>query len=111
MDGFIASNFRSIGPMLIHLVSSATLGLFLGLAFYGGKIKKFFYLIIAFISAVFLHALFNFFIMLNDTTHNITYFWIACAGTWIFIIFLLVFFKKVKNVTPPVKGFLLARKK
>ena len=112
MDGFIASNFRSIGPMLIHLVSSATLGLFLGLAFYSSKIKKFFYLIIGFISAVFLHTLFNFFIMLNDTTHNINYFWVACAGTWIFIIFLLVFFKKVKNITFPVtiKRFLLARK-
>ncbi|MEI6191149.1 MAG: PrsW family glutamic-type intramembrane protease [bacterium] len=111
MDGFIAINFRSVGPMLIHLVSSATLGLFLGLSFYGGKIKKFFYLIIAFISAVFLHALFNFFIILNDATHNINYFWIACAGTWMFIIVLLIFFEKVKNITPPNKRFWLARKK
>jgi|GEM_PF-62761 len=98
MDSLIASNFRSIGPMLIHLVSSAILGLFIGLAFYKSKPKKFLYLIIGFISAVFLHALFNFFIMLNDNTHNISFFWIACTGTWVLVVILLVFFEKVKKV-------------
>lgn len=98
IDSLIATNFRSIGPMLIHLVSSATLGLFIGLAFYKSKIKKLLYLLFGFITAVFLHSLFNFFIMLNDTTHRIAYFWIACLGTWLLVIILLVFFEKVKKV-------------
>jgi RsiW-degrading membrane proteinase PrsW (M82 family) len=101
LDSLIASNFRSIGPMLIHLVSSAILGLFIGLAFYKSKPKKFLYLITGLTSAIILHGLFNFFIMLNDNTHNISFFWTACLGTWVLVIIILAFFKKVKKVTPP----------
>src|SRR3989339_1055094 len=99
LDSFVAGNFRSIGPMLIHLVSSTLLGIFIGLAFYKSKIKKFFYLTFGFILAVFLHAIFNFFIILNDTTHQTVFFWVACFGTWFMIIVLLLAFSKVKKVT------------
>lgn len=98
LDGFIASNVRSVGPMLIHLISSATIGIFIGLAFYKSKIKKFLYLIAGFIFAVILHGLFNFFIMLNDKTHNITYFWTACLGTWVLLAVLLILFERVKSI-------------
>ena len=101
MDSFVAGNFRSVGPMLIHLVSSAMLGIFIGLAFYKSKIKKFLYLMLGLVIAVILHTLFNFFIFLNDSTHNIAFFWTACIGTWIFVIVLLAFFEKVKRVTRP----------
>jgi len=98
MDTIIAGNFRSIGPMLIHLISSAILGLFIGLAFYKSRIKKFLYVLLGLIIAIILHSLFNFFIILNDTTHNMTFFWTACFGTWILVIVLLVFFERVKKV-------------
>ena len=99
LDSLIAGNFRSIGPMLIHLISSAMLGIFIGLAFYKSRLKKFLYFIIGLVLAIFLHATFNFFIMLNDTTHEITYFWVACLGTWFLVVVLLIFFEKVKKVT------------
>lgn len=102
LDGLIASNFRSIGPMLIHLVSSAILGLFIGLAFYKSRIKKFFYLVAGLIIAIILHALFNFFIVLNDSTHNILFFWLATFGTWVLIVIILIFFEKVKKVARPI---------
>lgn len=102
LDGFIAGNFRSIGPMLIHLISSATIGIFMGLAFYKSGIKKFFYMIGGFILAVILHATFNFFIVMNDTTHNTTFFWIACLGTWALVAALLISFEKVKKVSNPL---------
>ena len=98
LDGLFAGSFRSIGPMLIHLVSSAILGLFIGLAFYESKIKKFVYLMIGLLIAIILHALFNLFITLNEATQNITFFWTACIGTWILVFVLLIFFKKVKTV-------------
>lgn len=97
-DTFIAGNFRSIGPMLIHLISSAVIGLFIGLAFYKHKSKKFLYSFLGLISAIILHGVFNFFIMLNSSTHNITFFWIACFGTWLLLVILLAFFEKVKKV-------------
>jgi RsiW-degrading membrane proteinase PrsW (M82 family) len=99
LDSIMAGNFRSIGPMLIHLISSAMLGIFIGLAFYKSKIIKFFYLIFGFILAFLMHAGFNFFIILNDTTHNMAFFWIACLGTWILLIILLSYFEKVKKVS------------
>jgi RsiW-degrading membrane proteinase PrsW (M82 family) len=102
LNGLIASNFRSIGPMLIHLVSSAILGLFIGLAFYKSPLKKFLYLIFGLVTAIILHALFNFFIVLNDSTHNISFFWLATFGTWVLIVVILVFFEKVKKVARPV---------
>ena len=99
MDSFVAGNFRSIGPMLIHLVSSAMLGLFIGLAFYKSQITKFFYLVLGFVVAVILHASFNFFVVLNDATHNMTFYWIACFGTWVLVVVLLAFFERVKKVS------------
>lgn len=98
LDSLLASNFRSIGPMLIHLISSATLGLFIGLAFYKSKYKKALYAGIGLLVAIILHSLFNFFIVLNDTYHNIYFFWTACLGTWILVIAILFFFEKVKRV-------------
>jgi len=98
LDTIIAGNFRSIGPMLVHLVCSAMLGLFMGLAFYKSKAKKFLYLILGFIVAVFLHSLFNLFVLLNEFTRNIWFFWLACFGTWTLVVVLLVFFEKVKTV-------------
>ncbi len=105
IDSLIAGNFRSVGPMLIHLISSAILGIFIGLAFYKKKIIKFLYLVIGFILAIFLHSLFNLLILLNDTTHKITFFWIACLGTWMLVVVLLVFFEKIKKVKVPKKGY------
>lgn len=96
IDGVL---YRSIAPMLIHLISSAVLGIFIGFAFYKNRVKKILYLIGGFICAIFLHMAFNLFIVLNDTTHNITFFWIACLGTWFFLVVLLILFERVKRVT------------
>ena len=102
LDGLIATNFRSIGPMLIHLISSAVLGLFIGLAFYKGKFMRTIYMAFGLMMAVLLHGVFNFFIILNDTTHNLAYFWIACGGTWIMVFVLFFLFRKVKMVAKPI---------
>jgi RsiW-degrading membrane proteinase PrsW (M82 family) len=102
LDSIIAGNFRSIGPMLIHLVSSAMLGIFIGLAFYKSRIMKFLYTLLGLIIAIILHSLFNLFIMLNEVTHNLVFFWTACLGTWMLIIVLLIFFEKVKKITRPL---------
>lgn len=103
LDTFIAGNFRSIGPMLIHLVCSALLGIFIGLAFYKSPIKKFFNLIIGFVLAFILHSLFNFFIVLNESTHDTTFFWTAVLETWIMVVLLLIFFERVKKVSRKIK--------
>lgn len=99
LNGLVAGNFRSIGPMLIHLVSSTILGIFIGLAFYKGTFKKFLYTALGLFIAIVLHSIFNLFITLNDTTHNAVFFWLACLGTWLMVVVLLVFFERVKKVS------------
>jgi hypothetical protein len=37
--------------------------------------------------------------MLKENTHNISYFWIACLGTWVMVVIILAFFEKIKTVT------------
>lgn len=100
LDTFIAGNFRSIGPMLIHLVCSAILGIFIGMAFYKDRIYKFFYMVFGFIIAFILHSIFNLFIVLNETADNTTslFFWGAVLETWVLVIVLLFFFGKVKKI-------------
>ncbi len=98
-DTLAAENFRAIGPMLIHLISSATIGISLGLAFYKSRIKKILYLISGFILAVFFHASFNFIMIINYSTQNLIFLWIACAVTWTLVIILLLFFEKIKKIT------------
>jgi hypothetical protein len=83
----------------------------MGMAFYKSRIKKFFYSIIGLILAIFLHSIFNFFILLNDTTHHAIFFWAACLGTWILMIILLISFEKVKKVTIFKEAVRLARKR
>jgi RsiW-degrading membrane proteinase PrsW (M82 family) len=102
LDSLLATNFRSIGPMLIHLVSSAMIGIFIGLAFYKSRIMKFIYTIMGLIVAIILHSVFNFFIILNDTFHNIAFFWTACLGAWLLVIVLLISFEKVKKIIHPL---------
>jgi len=98
-DGINSGNFRSIGPMLIHLISSAVIGMFIGFTFYkSGFIKKI-SATFGLLLAIMLHSAFNFFIILNEATHNSNYFWIACLGVWTLMIILLYAFDRIKKVT------------
>ena len=119
VNTIVAGNYRAVGPMLIHLVSSAMVGMFMGFAFYKSRKKKIFYLLFGFLFAVIIHALFNLFTLLderymtlNQSTSESVYFWIACLITWLLVVTLLAFFNKVKQVSrrkSPTLG--VARKK
>ncbi|MEI6528546.1 MAG: PrsW family glutamic-type intramembrane protease [bacterium] len=95
----VNGNFRTIGPMLIHLVASAVIGMFIGFAFYKSKIAKIVSVIIGLISAIVLHASFNLFIMFSEKTHDGTYSLLACVFVWILLFGLLIAFSRVKKVT------------
>lgn len=90
---------RFLGATLLHVFSSSVLGGFLAISFCDSKIKKRLYTFGGLIVATLLHTLFNFFIMsrgvVNGGTNVITVFTIL----WIGIIFLLLFFEKVKTIT------------
>lgn len=101
MNTIIATNFRSFGAMLIHLVSSATLGIFIGLAFYKSRTKKVLYALIGLIIAIFVHGVFNLFMVMFETTGDRGFFWAATIQTWVFVIILLALFSRIKKTKRP----------
>lgn len=59
----LTGNFRFLGAMLLHAMSSAIIGIAMGLSFYRGWFAKKFFLVIGILGAISLHAAFNFLII------------------------------------------------
>lgn len=94
--GLATGSMRFIGATLVHVVSSAIIGFSLGLAFYRGKFTKALYLIGGVILAVFLHSLFNLFIISSDALDMVKIF----AWLWVAVVIILLLFEEVKAVKP-----------
>lgn len=62
----LTGNFRFLGAMLLHAVSSAMIGIALGLSFYHGWFAKKAFLLVGIVGAIALHSIFNFLIISSD---------------------------------------------
>jgi protease PrsW len=91
---FITGNLRFVGASLVHIISSGTIGISLGLAFYKSRSSKVLHLLSGFLAAITLHTAFNLFII-NQLEGNLFYIF---GGVWIGIIVLLLLFEKVKTI-------------
>ena len=91
----INSNLRFLGASLVHIMSSATIGIMMGLSFYKSKAKKREYTIFGIILAIILHTGFNLFII-NQVDGNIFFIF---GMVWVGIVIVLLLFEKVKNIT------------
>ena len=92
----ITGNLRFIGATLLHVVTSATIGVFISLAFYKKKSIKRIFLLFGLILAIILHTLFNLLII-----HNInTSIFITFTFVWVSVIILLLMFEKIKTIRP-----------
>ncbi|MDD4989535.1 MAG: PrsW family glutamic-type intramembrane protease [Candidatus Pacebacteria bacterium] len=94
VETLLTGNLRFIGASLLHIVSSAMVGLFMALSFYRSEGVKKMYIIGGLFFAIVLHTLFNFFIIEGNNT------FMVFAGVWIAAIVLMVFFEKVKSIKP-----------
>lgn len=95
--GLITGNLRFIGATLIHVLSSAVIGVSLALVFFKGLFKKIWYGIIGVILATALHTLFNFSIINTSADWLLTVF----TGVWVGIMFLLLILEKIKIIQRP----------
>ncbi|MEK7535652.1 MAG: PrsW family glutamic-type intramembrane protease [Patescibacteria group bacterium] len=95
----ITASMRFLGATLLHVLSSATLGGIIATAYCKTRREKIVHVIWGLLTASILHTMFNFFIInksvLSGTGDIISIF----ATLWVGIIFLLLFFEKIKNVT------------
>ena len=98
LEGNLASalmtgNMRFIGATLLHVSSSAMIGIFGSLSYFFKRGTKRLYLVGGFVIATVLHTVFNLFII----NHNdIAYF--GFITVWFFVVLITVMFEKIKKI-------------
>jgi RsiW-degrading membrane proteinase PrsW (M82 family) len=93
---FLTGNLRFIGATLLHVISSAAIGVCLGLAFYKRKSIKRYAALVGVILACVLHASFNFFILQAPEETLLRTF----SFVWVGVIALLAVLEYVKRIHP-----------
>jgi RsiW-degrading membrane proteinase PrsW (M82 family) len=92
LESFVTGNFRFLGATLLHVLSSATVGVAMALSFYKHSALKVLSATLGLFVAILLHALFNLFIMNASGGTVLTVFMFV----WMGIIVLFLIFEKVK---------------
>lgn len=90
----INGNLRFVGASLLHIMSSATIGICLALSFYKTTSQKILYTLSGIIIAIVLHTAFNLFII-KQSEGNIFF---VFGMVWLSIVVLLLLFEKVKHL-------------
>lgn len=93
--GIITGNLRFIGPTMLHLVCSATVGIAMAFAFYRSPRAKKAYKYFGLFTAIVLHTCFNLFIMFNEK-----YTLLVFCVVWGFIIALILVLERIKRIAP-----------
>jgi len=92
-QSILTGNSRFLGATLLHVASSAAIGVMMGLAYYKKPVTKKIFLFTGIALAILLHTIFN---LLIIRLQNDLFF--IFAGVWVLIIFLMVLIEKVKKV-------------
>ena len=95
----MTGNLRFVGATLLHVLSSAAIGVFLALSFYKTPQIKRLYVIAGVILASLLHSIFNFLILNTPETHLLRTF----GFVWFGLIVLLAVLEYIKRIHPIVK--------
>lgn len=92
----ITTNLRFIGATLLHVVSSASVGLCIALSYYHSTKIKFLSIIAGLILATVLHTAFNLFIIKASALETLRIF----GFVWLAVVILMLLFEKVKTIKP-----------
>ncbi len=95
----LTGNLRFVGATLLHVLSSAVIGVALGMSFYKSRASKRTYTVVGVILAVLLHSTFNFLILNTPEEHLLRTFGLV----WIGLIALLAVLEYIKRIHPVVK--------
>lgn len=94
LDTIVHGNLRFIGASLLHIMSSATIGVTMAISFYKPRVERVLYTVAGVIIAIVLHTAFNLFII-SSVEKNI---FLIFGIVWIGIVVLLLLFEKVKHI-------------
>lgn len=93
LQSIMTGNSRFLGATLLHVASSAAIGVMMGLAYYKKPSVKKIFLVLGLCIAIILHTFFNL-LIIKSANGNFFIF----AGVWVLIILLIVLIEKVKKV-------------
>jgi RsiW-degrading membrane proteinase PrsW (M82 family) len=88
----ITGNLRFFGATVLHTVTVAIVGVFLGLAFKSSFFWKFLHVIMGLAIGISLHSGFNYFIMKNTKQGTL----IAIAGIWFVAVIVILIFDRLR---------------
>ncbi|KKQ77941.1 MAG: hypothetical protein A3A96_04165 [Candidatus Zambryskibacteria bacterium RIFCSPLOWO2_01_FULL_39_39] len=92
-ESIITGNSRFLGATLLHVASSATIGVMIALAFYKRPLIKKVFLCTGIAMSVLLHTVFNLLILkVQDDL------FFVFTGVWVLIVLLIVMIEKIKDV-------------
>lgn len=94
LNSALTGSFRFLGATLLHVLCSATIGVFLALTYYKSRVIQLVAGTIGLCIAIVLHALFNFFIMDASGTTILGVF----LFVWVGIIILFLLFERIKQL-------------
>jgi RsiW-degrading membrane proteinase PrsW (M82 family) len=89
----LTTKLRFIGATLVHVASSALMGMFMAYSLFFMKSLRKSYTCVGFMLAVVLHALFNLFIIKGSQNSFVGFLLI-----WLFIILIIVLFERIKKI-------------
>jgi RsiW-degrading membrane proteinase PrsW (M82 family) len=95
-SGVLTGNLRFIGATLLHVVASGAIGLSKSLSFYKNNLTKRMYFFVGITTAIGLHMLFNFSIIISEGENIFFIFGVL----WLFVGALLLAFERVKKLKP-----------
>jgi RsiW-degrading membrane proteinase PrsW (M82 family) len=96
LETILTGNLRFIGATLLHVLSSATIGVAIGLAFYKRRKVRRVYVACGVILAALLHSTFNFLILNTPEEHLLRTFGLV----WVGVIALLAVLEFIKRIKP-----------
>lgn len=96
----LTGNLRFVGATLLHVLSSAVIGVALALSFYKSAAAKRAYALGGVILAIALHGSFNFLILNTAEEHLLRTFGLV----WVGLVALLAVLEYVKRIHPAIKG-------
>lgn len=92
----ITGNLRFIGATLLHVGTSAAIGIALAFSFYKNRARKHLYLLWGLILATLLHAAFNLTIITSGGKKSL----LVASVVWVAIVGVLLLLEKIKKVHP-----------
>lgn len=92
-DSIVTGNSRFIGATLLHVVSSAAIGVMMGLSFYKQAWLKRIFLFTGILISITLHTIFNLLIIKFESNTFLVF-----SGVWTLVIVLIVLLEKIKRV-------------